>query len=215
MEENKDIDASVGLKLDVCTRWNSTYLMLDSALKYKKAFISLQLKDSGYKWCPSNEEWRKGEKLWEFLEPFYETTNLISGTSYPTSNLYFMQVWKIECLLKQNLSNDDTIISSMCENMLVKFDKYWNEYSIVLAFGAVLDPRIKLELLGYFYSEVESDNAKCQEKIELVKNKLYKLFESYNNSLNSSSSQLQSSHSSTSQKIGGVPKKRSMIFNVS
>lgn len=35
------IDASVGLCLNVSTRWNSTYLMLDSAIKYQKAFASL------------------------------------------------------------------------------------------------------------------------------------------------------------------------------
>ena len=28
---------------------------------------------------------------------------------------------------------------------MVKFDKYYDEYSIVLAFGAILDPRMKLE----------------------------------------------------------------------
>jgi len=34
----------------------------------------------------------KGLKKCEFLKPFYVMTNLISGSSYPTSNRYFMQV---------------------------------------------------------------------------------------------------------------------------
>nr|GMD20405.1 zinc finger BED domain-containing protein RICESLEEPER 2-like [Ipomoea batatas] len=39
-----------------------------------------------------------GEKICEFLEPFYEVTDLLYGSSYPISNLYFMQVWKIESM---------------------------------------------------------------------------------------------------------------------
>jgi len=42
----------------------------------------------------------------EFLRPFYKITNLISGTSYPTSNEYFMQVWKIAWLLRDTLRSD-------------------------------------------------------------------------------------------------------------
>lgn len=106
------------------------------------------MKDSGYKWCLSAEEWKKGEKLCEFLEPFCDTTNLISGSSYPTSNLYFTQIWKIERLLKTNLLNVDQTISGMCVEMLESFYKYWSEYSVVLAFGVVLEPRIKLNMLG-------------------------------------------------------------------
>ena len=56
VEQVGDIDIGVGLRLDVATRWNSTYLMLDSALKYKRAFCCLQLNDSNYKYCPSMDE---------------------------------------------------------------------------------------------------------------------------------------------------------------
>ena len=95
------IDATIGLKLDVSTRWNSTFLMLESAIKYEKAFDILKVVDRSFKCCPSSEDWSQGEKICKFLEPFYDATNLISGSSYPTSNLYFMQVWKIKCLLKE------------------------------------------------------------------------------------------------------------------
>ncbi|KAG6469844.1 hypothetical protein ZIOFF_070777 [Zingiber officinale] len=155
-----------------------------------------------------SEEWKRGEKICEFLEPFYDTTNLISGSSYPTSNLYFMQVWKIEVLLKENLSNEDEVISSMCKRMMEKFDKYWTQYSMVLAFGAILDPRIKLSMLEFFYTKVESDYVKFQKKMELVKTKLYKLFDQYSNTSKTSSSQCQPQCSSTTnthqESVGGV-----------
>ncbi|KAM3290052.1 hypothetical protein P3S67_018341 [Capsicum chacoense] len=86
------ISTKLGLRLDVTTRWNSTYLMLESTLQYEIAFSSLQLVDRNYSVCPTFDHWRRAEKIFEFLEPFYEITNLIFAKSYPTSNLYFMQV---------------------------------------------------------------------------------------------------------------------------
>ncbi|XP_019183560.1 PREDICTED: zinc finger BED domain-containing protein RICESLEEPER 2-like [Ipomoea nil] len=179
INEVGNIDTSIGLRMDVSTRWNSTYLMLDSAIKYKRAFSTLQLNDRNYKHCPYTEDWKRAERLCEFLKPFYKITNLISGSSYPTSNLYFMQVWKIERMLKNGLHDEDSLISDMCRRMLGKFEKYWSEYSVVLAFGAVLDPRLKLTMLGRLYDKVEEDPIKCQEKMSLLKRKLYKLFDQY------------------------------------
>nr|GLL35749.1 zinc finger BED domain-containing protein RICESLEEPER 2-like [Ipomoea trifida] len=39
------VDITCGLALDVPTRWNSTYVMLDSAIQYRRVFCSLGLKD--------------------------------------------------------------------------------------------------------------------------------------------------------------------------
>ncbi|XP_050909603.1 zinc finger BED domain-containing protein RICESLEEPER 3-like [Lathyrus oleraceus] len=145
------IETSAGLSYDVSTRWNSTYLMLQSALKYQRVFASLSFHDDNYKVFPSEEDWKRGDKICTFLLPFYETTNLISGTSYPTSNLYFLQIWKIQCVLMASIKDEDTLIRDMAKRMMIKFEKYWSDYSVVLALGAVLDPRIKLTSLEYIY----------------------------------------------------------------
>ena len=86
----RGIDAKVGLRMDVATRWNSTYVMLESETKYQHAFGCLAIRDRNYVHCPSNDEWKRAEKMCEFLKPFNVMTNLISGSSYPTSNHYFM-----------------------------------------------------------------------------------------------------------------------------
>ena len=83
----------------------------------------------------------------EFLKPFYIMTNLISGSSYPTSNCYFMQVWKIECLLRENAKSDDPIIKDMSLSMMNKFSNYWDQYCDILAIGAILDPHMKFEAI--------------------------------------------------------------------
>ncbi|XP_017979911.1 PREDICTED: zinc finger BED domain-containing protein RICESLEEPER 2-like [Theobroma cacao] len=205
------IDAGIGLHLNVSTRWNSTYLMLESAIKYQKAFASLQFVDRTYKYNPSDEEWRRAMIICEFLEPFYETTNLISGSSYPTSNLYFMQVWKIESILNENLHNEDEVIKNMCQRMKMKFDKYWKDYSVVLAFGVVLDPRMKLDFLRFCYSKI--DTSTCDEKLENVKTKLYELFEQYARSTCASSTSSRSTSNLPKQVGGGTKLKGSKIFS--
>ncbi|WRX28662.1 HAT [Theobroma cacao] len=205
------IDVGVGLHLDVSTRWNSTYLMLESAIKYQKAFASLQFVDRTYKYNPSDEEWGRAMIICEFLEPFYETTNLIFGSSYPTSNLYFKQVWKIESILNENLFNEDEVIKDMCQRMKMKFDKYWKDYSVLLAFGAVLDPRMKLDFLRFCYSKIDAST--CDEKLENVKTKLYELFEQYASNTCASSTSSRSTSNLPKQAGGGTKPKGSKIFS--
>jgi len=173
------IHTKMGLCLDVITRWNSTFLMLESDLVYRRAFCSLAFDDMSYSSYPTNEEWERGEKMCDFRRPFFQITELISGSSYPTSNLYFMQVWKIECLLLQNLSNEDELIRTMAIDMKTKFDKYWSDYNNVLSFGCILDPLFKIKLLKYCYSKLGLNPISCQAKLKVVEHKLYTLYNEY------------------------------------
>ena len=50
----------------------------------------------------------------KFLKSFHTITKLIFRSSYPTSNLYFGEIWRIELLLTSNLENDDLLIQIMC-----------------------------------------------------------------------------------------------------
>nr|KYP39762.1 Putative AC transposase [Cajanus cajan] len=65
------INTKMGLCLDVVTWWNLTFLMLERALLYRRAFTSLAFEDKSYLNCPTNEEWDRGEKMCEFLHPFF------------------------------------------------------------------------------------------------------------------------------------------------
>ena len=77
------------LRLDVSTRWNATYMIHESAIKYCRAFNSLTFNDRSYTLCPSNEKWERAKKMRAFLAPFYQITNLISRSSYPTLQFVF------------------------------------------------------------------------------------------------------------------------------
>ena len=130
-------------------------------------------------WCPFNDEWARVCLICEFLKPFHTITNLISGSSYHTSNLYFGEIWRIAILLPSNLTNEDLLIQSICYRMKENFDKYWSEYNVVLAFGTILDPTKKLNFLNYTYCKL--DLYGYGEKLERVRKALYKLFEEYSN----------------------------------
>jgi hypothetical protein len=82
--------------LDIVTRWNSTLSMLKTTLEYIVAFDKLKDQDQKYTYAPLPEEWEKAEVLCRLLTVFKDATKVISGTQYPTSNLYFHHMWKIK-----------------------------------------------------------------------------------------------------------------------
>ena len=90
--ESSGTTGSLGLSLDLSTRWNSTYDMLARALKFCMAFASYKVCDRSYNTLPSEEEWKRGQKICNFLKPFSTITIYFSGMKYPTANIYFIQV---------------------------------------------------------------------------------------------------------------------------
>ena len=175
--EPKENGVLLGLVMDVATRWNSTHFMLDRAIIYREAFRHLADIETTYQLCPTELEWERALLIRDFLAPFAEMTNLISGSSYSTANLYFMQVWNIESWLRANEFNEDEVISEMVASMKPKFNKYREEYCDILAIAAVLDPRLKIGFLEYCFTTL--DAATCKTKLDHIKKKLKKLFDVY------------------------------------
>lgn len=154
--ETVGLQVKAGVDLDVKTRWNSTYDMLDRAIKHQSALSHLKEIGRGFKDLPSYVEWTRGELICKLLKLFNEINKLISGSTYLTSNLYFMQIWNIECWLRRHQNSEDVLIKDMVTYMQLKFDKYWKEYSDILAIAAVLDPRMKLSILEFCFRKLDS-----------------------------------------------------------
>jgi hypothetical protein len=155
------------LAQDCRTRWNSAYLMLASALPYEEVFKRCAIRFSHYKSLPSENDWKVAREICEHLKLFFSVTELFSGTKYPTSNHYFPKICEIRLALREwQISCSDTI-RNMAGDMIVKFDKYWGLINGVMAIGAVLDPRYKMQLLNYFFPLIYgSDSSKELQKVK-------------------------------------------------
>nr|AAP59878.1 Ac-like transposase THELMA13 [Silene latifolia] len=176
------VDTSKKLCLDCVTRWNSTYNMLERAMIYRNVFPTMrgpEMKkfDPHFPEPPSEAEWIRIVKIVELLKPFDHITTLISGRKYPTANLYFKSVWKIQYLLTRYAKCNDTHLKDMADLMRIKFDKYWENYSMILSFAAILDPRYKLPFIKYCFHKLDPESAELKTKV--VKDKFYKLYEEY------------------------------------
>ncbi|CAN1153645.1 Putative AC transposase [Linum perenne] len=140
------ITSSLELVLDCKTRWNSTYLMLSTALIYRDAFFRLKLRDPSYTSMPSDEEWDLAHDICLKLAMFHEVTKVFSGTIYPTSNLLFPSICEVKVALRGWIMTSGEVIKKMAEKMLKKFDRYWEVIEGPMAIAIVLDPRYKLRM---------------------------------------------------------------------
>ena len=103
---------------------------------------------------------------------------MVSGSDYPTSNLYLSEVYIIKELLNSKQFDSDYFIRDMVVSMKQKFDKYWGEVNLHMVLAAILDPRGKLMFVKFVFNELHSTN-KAVIKLEEVKNSLYEVFDYY------------------------------------
>jgi hypothetical protein len=89
------------------------------------------------------------KKLCDILKLFSDATELLSGSKYPTSNLYFDQIWQIKLLLIKESTNSNVLIGAMIYEMTEKFQKYWDLSYLQICVPVVLDPRFKLGYLRF------------------------------------------------------------------
>ncbi|XP_019183945.1 PREDICTED: zinc finger BED domain-containing protein RICESLEEPER 1-like [Ipomoea nil] len=165
------------LVLHCVTRWNSTYEMLVVALKLKDAFPIFAQREPSYKCCPSLEDWTRIHDVLSILEVFYEATQVISGTNYPTSNVFLGVVWRVKHVLNENEFHHEEVIRNMIEKMK-KFDKYWGDCNLLMSIGAILDPRYKMRLVDFAFNQIYNAND-ASANVKNVRDALHDLFYEY------------------------------------
>jgi hypothetical protein len=122
--------------MDVATRWNSTYLMIESYIKNKITLKSLTETN-----ILNANEWNKLEQIKKRLEPFYEITKLISGSSYPTLGFCYSLILELRKIIANFETDND--LKHLFAYMKDKFNKYFGEINDTFLISVILDPRIK------------------------------------------------------------------------
>ena len=169
--------------------------MLESALKFQKAFERLEEEDGNYvsyfledesgkrkMGPPRFDDWETSRVFVKFLKKFYDATLKFSASLSVTSNLYFHEVFSIQSELTELSTNTDPFLGTMATSMKRKYDKYWGSIESInklLLISIVLDPRYKLDYvifcLGHLYG-----NDKGEEMTKGLKELLCRLYECYN-----------------------------------
>jgi len=74
-------------------------------------------------------------------------TNIISGSDYPTVNLFLTEVWRVKDILAKKSRDENDFIKAMVMKMNIKFEKYWGKCNLLMAIAAVLNPKFKMKLV--------------------------------------------------------------------
>ncbi|XP_062026306.1 zinc finger BED domain-containing protein RICESLEEPER 2-like [Rosa rugosa] len=177
--------------LDVPTRWNSTFLMLERALTFQKAFDRMVEEDAGNFWAwlqgdkgekpkegpPASVDWQYGEQFVDFLRPFYEITLKVCCSNSPTVHSTFGDILSIYGLLQEQ---KNPCLSEIASPMQDKFLKYWGSFDKLnhyLFIAIVLDPR---HFVDYFEILDDGDmDENVEANTKSVKDLLYDLYKVY------------------------------------
>ncbi|KAJ3708949.1 hypothetical protein LUZ61_012654 [Rhynchospora tenuis] len=162
---------------DVPTRWNSTYLMLELALELKPAICRYATADKRYKLELSDFQWEAMKALAAELKVFYGATLKLSGTKYPTLNLFFTEFCEVLITIKKMATSPYPFIVNMGTEMLAKFDKYWTIGNSLLAIATVFDPRCKIDVVEYYMKELCPQA--CDSFINNLRNCMKDMFNEY------------------------------------
>ncbi|KAK9757677.1 hypothetical protein RND81_01G178600 [Saponaria officinalis] len=218
------IESKSSVCLDVETRWNSTYLMLESSLKFKKAFGNLYGKDSTLQKemielgdDVTGEEWKQVSYLLPFLKVFYDATLKMPASIYVTSNSYVEVIFGVGEVLSKHLTHEDVGIRNMTSQMKIKYDKYWGKIdnlNLLLFVSLILDPRWKLVCVEWMVKKaygVEKGNLLSMN----IKYFFQSFFEEYQSSIPKSKGGASSSSSTNTSKSSFHPKdkKQDDTFN--
>ncbi|XP_059429199.1 zinc finger BED domain-containing protein RICESLEEPER 2-like [Corylus avellana] len=166
------------LILNVPTQWNSTYLMLETAIRFKEVFPRYHRVEQAFLWVVSPEQWDKVENVNQVLVVFNDVTDVVSGSDYPTSNLFLPEVWRMKEIVDIKVADRNEYIRLMTAKMSDKFAKYWGDSNMLMALATVLDPRYKMKLIRFCFPIIYPLDV-TGDYIKGVLNTLEELYEVY------------------------------------
>jgi len=137
----------IKLKLDVCTRWNSIYEMINRLIENRCALLNLALTDKEVSNLILNkEEWDILINIRQILSHFKDITDLLCSSRFPSISILKPIIKNISENKLQNKENDTTQIISIKDSIRKDFKVRIEEYKDIqdlLTLSCLLDPRMK------------------------------------------------------------------------
>jgi hypothetical protein len=131
-----------------------------------------------YKWEPSHADWNMYAKVQPILAEFAEITKVLSGSLYPTANIFYPYIVSVKMELVKACKSSDAFLKAMADAMLDKFAKYWEEKNNVMALATILDPRWKMRFVVFCFDEIYGE-VKGAEEVEDIRKELYNMYDTY------------------------------------
>ena len=136
---------------------------------------------------------------------------MFSRAKYPTVNLYFPSVFWTRLTLDEHIKGHDVLLKNMAKLMFEKFEKYWSEFSLILAIAMILDPRYKLQFVDWSYKKLYRNDS---YEFERVKDNLFSLYDEYTDAAKTSKTSSCSSSSVVSATNNQIDDERSNIMAI-
>ncbi|XP_075079842.1 uncharacterized protein LOC142165116 [Nicotiana tabacum] len=129
---------------ELSKQWNSTYLMLDTAQQFEKAFDKLHLFDDGFSayqcshLCEDggnagpleSDDWVNVRNVIEFLARFHELTKNVSGSRYVTCNSHFENYSTESCPQSPSSSTSSNNTSNTPSGSVISASKIRTKLSL-------------------------------------------------------------------------------------
>lgn len=136
-KEKESIRCDRNIRIDCKSRWNSTYILINSFIDLKHSIIKVFSNKKGFKLRQDQtqklsnielnmNDWELLSSLNDILEPFAVATELISGKNYPTIGLCYCAVNKLKSSFTKN-DNPDEQTKRMRKLLFDKFKKYFHD----------------------------------------------------------------------------------------
>lgn len=122
-----------------------------------------------------------------FLKFFYDVTMKISGSKYCTSNLFFIELVKMQDAIIKLCLSEDLMMRDMARRMKEKYDKYWDNLentNFLLYVSVVLDPRYKKQYLDFCLAKLYGRGSSKSSLIcDKIMKTLHELFDHYKDNI--------------------------------
>ncbi|EUC60341.1 hypothetical protein RSOL_337550, partial [Rhizoctonia solani AG-3 Rhs1AP] len=144
------------LILDVVTRWNSVYFMLEHALEFSEAIDALTSHPKAKIFHPyalSKEDWKSVALVCKWLNYFRSASTMMSAEKYPTLSfslrIYFVLILYVSRLEQSSIVQESAPLAAgvhACKSKLLEFFDKSTFDSEYYYFATILDPRFKISV---------------------------------------------------------------------